>query len=189
MKFPIRGAFSGNSNITQLGYRANSAYDPDPAAGALQNSAQTFSYWSQFYTEYSVLESKLVVTIAQINSTGQPIMVAVSTNSSGTGPGTIGDWDAWCSTGNVKQTFIDSGKSRKLVSRWSCKRFGADRTQNTGKCGPFGTGSDPLEVDYHVMACACVNPGASFVANSPNIYGHIYYKVLLTKRTVVTFPG
>lgn len=189
MKFPIRGAFSGNSNITQLGYRANSCYDPDPATGPLQKSAQTFTYWSQFYQDYSVLESKLVVTVAQINSTSQPIMMGVSTNSSGTGPGTIGDWDAWVSTGNVKQTMIDSGKSRRLVSRWSCKRFGADRSQNTGKMGPFGTGGDPIQVDYHVMCAACINPGASLAAASPNIYGNIYYKVLLTNRTVVTFPG
>lgn len=186
MKYPIRTAFPGAANVTQLGYKANSPYDPDPATGGI--SAQTFDYWSQYYSYYSVLESKCVVTLAQINSSGQPIMWAITQNTLGTGPGTVGDWDKWISSDpRIKQGFLDSGRSKKLVSRWTCKRVGLDRKDNTAFMGPTGTGSNPPDVDYFVMAAGCVNSGTAFAASSPNIYGYIYYKVLLTGLKVVTY--
>lgn len=189
MKYHIRGALNGGAQITENGWKANSVYDPNPATGITQKSAQTFTYWGQYYTQYSVLESKLVLTFSQTSGTSQPVQVAVTTNTTGLGPLTGSDWDAWLSTGRIKTFYMDTGKSRKVVSRWSCKRFGIDRDSNTGVLGGTGVGTDPDNVDYHVVAAACVNPANSFAAGTPNIWGTIYYKVLLFDRKAVPFAS
>lgn len=183
----------GPGGISQHIFRANSLYDPDFTG--IGHQPYLYDQWSEVYSHYCVLGSRMTATLVTVNTLNQDpgyYGILLSDDTNGTTNFTSIDnvfesklsSNPWRMSGSANTIQASNYKSSALSRNFSAKKFFGVKNVNDGDAYTALTGANPAKIAYFCLW------NASIATNdpAPSVYRIVIdYIALMSKANVL--PG